>query len=107
MCCPLSIVTTAVHDDVFDADRELVRILERRAIDDAIRIEDRHVGPQAFPEPAAIFDADLVGVHAGHLLDGLRQREDLQLPHVAAEHARERAVVARDAGATGRSGPPD
>src|SRR6266536_1811433 len=34
----------AVDDHVLDAHRVLVRVLERGAVDDAIRIEDRHVG---------------------------------------------------------------
>ena len=42
----------------------------------------------------AILDADLVGVHARHLLHGVGQRDGLQFADVAPEHARERAVVA-------------
>src|SRR5690242_10006229 len=53
----------AVDDDVFDADRELVGLLERGAIDHAILVEDRDVGGETFFQPPSIHDAQLVGVH--------------------------------------------
>ena len=84
----------AVDDDVFDPERKLVRLLERRPIDDASGIEDRDVGGKPVLQAPAILDADLVGVHARHLLHGVGQRDGLQFADVAPEHARERAVVA-------------
>ena len=73
----------------------LVRVLERRPVDDTGRVEDRDVGPQPFPEMPAIRDPELVRVHAGHLPDGFRQGQHLELTDVTPEDARERPVVAR------------
>ena len=84
-----------VDDHVLDAGGVLVRLLERGVIDDTRRVEDRDVGPQAGTQQAAIELADLGGVRRRHLAHGLLEPEHPGLAHVAAEHARKRAVVAR------------
>src|SRR5689334_7821679 len=50
----------AVDDDVGDAERELLGLLESCLVDDGIGIEQRDVGPLAFLDAAALFDAELV-----------------------------------------------
>ena len=85
----------AVDDDGGDADRILERIGERRAIGDRRRIEDHEVGRQPVLDQPAIGDVQLRRGQAAHLVDRLFERDDVFLAHVLAEHARERAEVAR------------
>jgi hypothetical protein len=85
----------SIHDHVFHALRVLLRLLEGCPIRDAARVEHGDVRPLPLTQPPAVADADLVRIHARHLANGLGQGEDLQLADVAAEHAREGAVVAR------------
>ena len=85
----------AVHEHGVDSHRILKRILERRLVGDGRGIEDHQVGPLAFLDRAAIGEAEDAGRQRRHLADRFFERNHLQLAHVAAEHAREGAEVAR------------
>ena len=92
---PLSNATWPLTITCADAFGVLVRPLERREVADRRRIEDRDVGLHPFAQDAAIGEADPLRGKRRHLADRVLERDHLQLPHVAAEHARERAVAAR------------
>ena len=44
----------AVDEDVADADRELVGVVECRAVDDGVGVKDDDVSPAAGLEPPAV-----------------------------------------------------
>ena len=44
----------AVDEDVADADRELVGVVECRAVGDGVGVKDDDIGPAAGLEPSAV-----------------------------------------------------
>src|SRR5258705_3415839 len=68
-----------VHEHVFDADRSLVRLLERRAIDHRLRIEHGDVGVESRFHEAAIGQIDALCRQGRHLAHRELQREQLQI----------------------------
>src|SRR5581483_10188299 len=84
-----------VHDHGGDADRILKWIGERGAVGHRRRIEYYEIRGEPFFDQPAIRDVQLLRGEAAHLPDRLFQRQRVILAHVLAEHARERAEVAR------------
>src|SRR5437667_7900261 len=84
-----------IHEHVLDADRSLVRLLERRAVDHGDRIEHGDVGVQPGPDEATVGETDALRRERRHLPHCELQREQLQIAGVAAEDARKTAVGAR------------
>ena len=84
-----------VDEHVLHADGVLMRLLERRAIRDRRRIEDRDVGEIAFLQQAAAIEAEVLGGQARQPAHRVRERDHLFLAHVLAEQPREVAVGAR------------
>src|SRR5688572_33396561 len=72
-----------VDDDVGDAFWILVGLLEGGAVADARGVEDGDVGEGAFAQHAAVAEPDARGGPPRHLVDGLLQRQQALLPHVA------------------------
>src|SRR5712692_6044134 len=85
----------AVHDHVRDSTGIAVRVLERRFIANALRVEQRQIGEIILPDEPAPAQAELRRRLPGHLGDRLLVREQPRLPHVLAENAGERAAHAR------------
>src|SRR5467141_3935962 len=83
-----------IHEYVLDADRGLVRLLERRAIDHRRRVEHGDVGVHARPHEAAIGQADALRGERRHLAHRELQREQLQVPRIVSQDPRECAVGA-------------
>ena len=86
----------AVDDDVQDAGRVLMRLLERRVIGDRLRIEDHDVGV-AFGRDAAAIPRCRTATPARLVIRRIAsgKLQHVVVAHVLAEHARERAVRAR------------
>src|SRR5262245_552882 len=61
----------AVDDDVLDASRVLVRLLERGVVNDGIGIEDGHIRPLPGAQQTSVIDANLRRVGGSHLPHGL------------------------------------
>ncbi len=59
------------------------------------RVEDYYVGDQTFAQQTPIGDAEMLGMLAAHLVDGLRQGQYPLFTHVFGQHAWEGAVAAR------------
>src|SRR5205823_10393716 len=59
----------AVDDHLCDADRVLVRLLERCLVADGGRIEDGDVGLKPFAKDAAVGEADALRRKGRHLVD--------------------------------------
>jgi hypothetical protein len=59
---------TIDHDSP-DAFRELVRIVERRSINDLVGVENDHIGGVPDLQSPAIGQAELVSRHPGHFVD--------------------------------------
>src|SRR5712664_2749000 len=59
-----------IHDHVLDADRGLMRQLERRAVEHRRGIENGNVGEHAGPHEAAIGEADALCRQRSHLPHG-------------------------------------
>src|SRR5690242_13093510 len=85
----------AVDDHVGDAGRMLPRLTKCRAVVDCARIKHGDIGGSAGSEYAPVRQAQRSGWTTGHLVDGLRESEQLEFAYVMAENAGERAVVAR------------
>src|SRR4029079_9633685 len=64
------------------ADRLRLRRLERRAIRDAIRIEQHEVGEEAGLQRAALRDPDILRRERRHLADRFLEREEVLIAHV-------------------------
>ena len=92
----------AVHQDVFDSGRILVRVLIRRVVDNSGCIEDRDVRGETGPEQTTIERFDLHGVGGSHFANRFLERKHMILSHVPAEHAREGTVAARMRKAAGQ-----
>ena len=82
----------AVHEHLVDALDVGERVLERRAVGEAVEVEHDEVGRHARPQLAAIGEAEVLRGHRRHLADRLleRQRPDLadvvrEVVHVAGE----------------------
>src|SRR5687767_5238082 len=76
----------AIHENVLNAFRRERGLGKRRAIADAVEIEDHNVGCESRREPAAVIGHDLVRGDRGHAMDGGLEREYAELAHVAREH---------------------
>src|SRR5258705_5677725 len=68
-----------IHKHVLDADRSLVRLLERHAIDHRLRIEHGDVGVESRFHEAAIGQIDALCRQGRHLAHRELQREQLQI----------------------------
>src|SRR6266849_4612746 len=64
-----------VDEHVLDAFAVLKWVGVGRAVDDALRVEDRDVGVLALTQDAAVEQAELGGVLRGHLADGVLQTQ--------------------------------
>ena len=95
VCCPVSSTTLPLTITYSTPRRVLVRLLVGRVVDDRRRVEHRHVRRHARTQQAAIVLVHLGGIRRGHLADRLLHRDHLLVAHVAPEHARKRAEVAR------------
>src|SRR5439155_24947432 len=84
-----------VDDDIFDAYRELSRLLVGRAVGDRLRIEDNHVGGEALTQLTPAGEVHSTRRKRGHLAHSFLQREQALLPHVFAQHTRDGAVDTR------------
>ena len=51
----------AIHENVFHADGVLMRLFERGAVRDCLRIEDGNIGEHSFFEEAATIEAEIGG----------------------------------------------
>src|SRR5262249_15078946 len=85
----------AVHQHVAKADSVLVWMSEVGLVGNCRGIEDGDVGLHAGAQQAAVENAKAPGGQAGHAADGLFERENFPLAHVAAEDASEGPIVAR------------
>src|SRR5256714_14058654 len=85
----------SVYEDVLDAHRRLMGLLERRAIDHGRRIEHGDVGVHPRPHETAIGQTDPLRRQRSHLPHGELEGEQLQVARVVAEDPRERPVGAR------------
>ncbi len=83
-----------VDQDAVNALGILVRIHEVRPVDDGIRIENHEIGNLAHIDRAPIGQPQPAGRHAGHLVHGGRQVEQLVFAAVLAEHPGEGPVIA-------------
>ena len=82
----------AIHEDVLHADRVLMRLLERGAVRDRVRVEHDDVGEHAWPQEAARVELEVRRRQAADAAHRLGQRERLLLAHVLPEQAREVAI---------------
>src|SRR4051812_42282379 len=85
----------SVHDHVLDADGRLVRILERGAIGDGLRIEHGDVGEHARTNQPALAESNALRGERSHLSHRVLERHELLFAYVTAEDPRERSVRAR------------
>src|SRR5438105_11296805 len=85
----------AVDEDGRDADGIAMRIVVRCAISDPPRIEDGDVGPAALAQHAAVGETQRGGGGARRLVDGGRQRQQLQVAYERPEKSRVSPVRAR------------
>ena len=86
--------TCAVHHDERDALRVLVRPLEGGAVADRLGVEDDEVGLHPRADEPAVGEPQARRGKGRHLPDRLLEGQELLLPHVDAEHPRERPVAA-------------
>src|SRR5437773_7856359 len=77
-----------VDDHVLDADRSLVRLLERRAVDHRRRIEHREVREHPLLDEPAIGEAHPLRGERRHLAHGELERKQLLVARIVAEDAR-------------------
>ena len=81
--------------DADDAVRGAARVVVRRRVDVALRVEQDEVGTLARRDPAAVGEAEPVGGAGGQPRDRLLDREQPLAEREAAEEPRGRAVEAR------------
>src|SRR3989442_1169515 len=72
----------SVYEHVLDADRRLMRLLERRAVDHGDRIEHGEVGVEPRLHEAAIGQADPLRGERRHLAHRELERHELFVTHV-------------------------
>src|SRR2546425_11222973 len=84
----------SIHQHVLNADRCLMWLLKRRAVDHARRIEDRDVRVHARTHEAAVDEADALRCERRHLPHREFERHEFLVAHVAAQDAGKRAVGA-------------
>src|SRR5213593_2857520 len=84
----------SVHQHVLDAERGLMRLLERGAIDDRRRIENGDVCIHARTHEAAIDETDALSGERRHLAHRKLEGHEFFIAHVAAQDAGERTVGA-------------
>src|SRR5882762_8282578 len=85
----------SVHQHVLDADRSLVRLLERRAIDHRRRIEDRDIRVHSRFHEAAIGQSDPLRRERRHLPHCELEGHEFLVAHVPAQDACKGAVGPR------------
>src|SRR5688500_9374454 len=85
----------AVDEDVGNSRRIAMGVGVRGLVLDGAGVQHGEVGEVAGLHEASLAQADAGGGHAGHLVDGRLQREELAVARVLAEHAGEGAVGAR------------
>src|ERR1044071_1778214 len=78
----------AINDDVFDAFRILMRVLERCLVDDSFSAEDGNVCLLPGLEQPAIFNTQLGSIQRSHLLHRLFQSEHLFFAHILSQNPR-------------------
>ena len=87
---------------VRDTFRVPVRLFEGGVIDDRLGVEDDQVGGVALGDDASVAKAEPLGRKAGHLPDGVLQRQDGRLfPDVPTQDTRVGAVEAGGGGGGG------
>src|SRR5688572_28733663 len=79
---------TSVDEDMPDADRVVVRILERGFVLNGCRIEQHEIGKHAGTDQTAIGNADPNGGLRSHLAHGVFQRQEFLITHIVSEYAR-------------------
>src|SRR5262245_2550177 len=84
-----------IDDDVLNPSCILVRFLERGVVNDRIGIENCHIRPLPRTQQATVVDANFRGVGRCHLPHGLFEGNQFLFAHIAAQHARESAVITR------------
>ena len=85
----------AVDPDGRNAFGRLLWIGEARRVADRGGVEQNEIGPVAFAHEAATSQAEALGRHARHLVDGHREREQFAIARVVAQHAWKCAPQAR------------
>src|ERR671937_3133056 len=83
-----------VDEHVYDPARVAMRIIEGRVIRDRRRVEDDDIGEAPRPQPTAVAQAQVLRRQRAEATDGLLQRDESLLPHIAAEQTREASVRA-------------
>src|SRR6266550_8220251 len=84
-----------IHQNVLDADRSLMRLLERRAVDHGRRIEHCDVGEHPGLQEPAIGEAHALRRERRHLAHGELERKELLVARIVAKDPREGTVGAR------------
>src|SRR5213596_2042883 len=85
----------SVDQHVLDADRRLMRLLERSAVDDRRWIEDGDVRKHARTHQATIGEAHALRRERRHLAHGELERKELLVARIVAKDPREGTVGAR------------
>jgi hypothetical protein len=84
----------AVHQHAFDSGREAVRCVEGRVVVQHGGVEHHEVGRRTVSNSAALLPAESMGSAAGHLANGLLEREQA-LSNVGRENSWEGAEAGR------------
>ena len=82
----------AIHNHHFDTCWVLVRIIKSGAIGNRLGVEDDQIGGAALGDCAAVRKAKSSCRAAGHLVDSLRQADNIEIPSVMSKNPRERSV---------------
>ncbi len=85
----------SIDEYVFETDRRVVRVLELRAVNHRVGVEDIDVGEEAGFEQAAIGELHLLRGQRSHLADGIFQGQHMLLANIFAENAGGAAIAAR------------
>ena len=86
---------TAVDEDVCDARRVVLRILERGDVANRRGVEDRDVGLQSRAQHAAVIQVHARRRLRRHLADGFLERQQMLVAHVVTQNPRKRSPCAR------------
>jgi len=78
---------SAIDEDMFDPDCELMRVFKSGAIGDRVGVEDNHVGKHPCFEKAAMIQAEIGRGQARKSPHRFGQRDYLLFAHVLAEQA--------------------
>src|SRR5262249_50942609 len=81
----------AIDNHDFDTFRVLVRIVKRGAVSDRRGIEEHEIGGVALDDRTAVREAKCSGRAAGHLVDGLRQADKVEIAGVMSKNPRKRS----------------